>query len=77
MNVSGAGANRSFDGTISPMRTEPSRAGGTSVATIEVLGADRRLKRSSVLLAGIALLCAIATITFGIWMAGYAQSLYH
>jgi hypothetical protein len=77
MTADTPGANRAFDGNIACMRSEPGRVRGTSLAAVEVSSDGRRLKRSSVLLAGIALLCAIATVAFGIWMAGYTQSLYH
>lgn len=58
------------------MRTEPGRVRAAALAAVEVSGDVRRLKRSSVVLAGIALLCAIATVVFGVWMAGYTQSFY-
>jgi hypothetical protein len=34
----------------------------------------RRVSRSSALLVGLALLCAAATVVFGIWMAGVVPS---
>jgi hypothetical protein len=58
------------------MRSAPGRVRAATLAAVEVSVDGRRLKRSSVVLAGIALLCAIATVVFGIWMAGYTQSFY-
>jgi hypothetical protein len=76
MTADTPGANRTFDGNIAGMRSGTGRVRGTSLATFVLSGDGRRLKRSSVVLAGIALLCAIATVVFGIWMAGYTQSFY-
>ena len=70
------GANRPFGGNIAGMRSEPGRVRAATLAAIDVSGDGRRLKRSSLILAGIALLCAIATVVFGIWMAGYTGSFY-
>jgi|GEM_PF-4488324 len=48
------------------------RASETWTANVEATEPGR-FNRGSALLAGIALVCAVATVAFGIWMASYAQ----
>jgi hypothetical protein len=65
-------ANRPIHGTISPMRT---RIEHFTPDLPDVVPPTRRLSRESAALLVLALLCASATIAFGIWMTTWAQHL--
>jgi hypothetical protein len=58
-----------FSGTICTMLSDRSEALPT-LGGYDVELQPRRLSRASALLVGLAVICAAATVVFGIWMAG-------
>jgi hypothetical protein len=54
------------------------RATGASVLTIDSPAQSmRRVSRGSAMLLGLAIVGASATVSFGVWMASYAQHISH
>jgi hypothetical protein len=54
------------------------RAGSASVLTVDSPAPSmRRVNRGSAMLLGLALVSASATLSFGVWMASYAQHISH
>jgi hypothetical protein len=54
------------------------RATAASVLTVDTPAPSmRRVNRGSAMLLGLALVSASATVSFGVWMASYAQHISH
>ena len=54
------------------------RATAASVLTVDSpTPSMRRVSRGSAMLLGLALVSASATVSFGVWMASYAQHISH
>lgn len=72
MTPGSTGPNGRIHGTISNMKT---RIEHFTADVEDLLPPVRRLSRGSAALLALALLCAFATIAFGIWMTTWAQHL--